>query len=113
MLVRADDEDMCKSTWKLGSICQIGPQNALLVACTCEKVFFHGYLLNLRNRAQDFSCEQDGLGPTLLASVKGLFLQELESLLIDMEGNELAEPPVEYQVPCFRSQAQASPHSIQ
>ena len=37
----------------------------------------------------------------LLASVKGLFLQELESLLVDMEGNKLAEPPVEYQVPCF------------
>lgn len=74
---------------------------------------FHSYFLNVRSRAQDFCCEQDGLGPTLLASVKGLFLQELESLLVDMEGNELAEPPAEKQVPRFRSQAQALPHSTQ
>ncbi len=36
---------------------------------------------------------QDALGPMLLGSMRDLFLQELESLLIDMDGDELAGSP--------------------
>ena len=32
---------------------------------------------------------QDGLGPLLLGTMRDMFLQELEGLLVDMDGDEL------------------------
>lgn len=45
---------------------------------------------------------QDALGPLLLGSMRDLFLQEVESLLIDMDGDDVADS-LETQVSALHS----------